>query len=198
MNLTKLYVADNTDTSPIDLPKEYRDKLKDMFKIVLDFFNVNNIEYWIDGGTLLGCVREGGQITYDDDVDLGLDTKNYFKFIKVMRSLEDQFEIREQPDGVIKIVDNSNCYIRDTVNGPTEPRLACIDLFHYVEKKKQFLLVHPKNRERFKNCIYEKKDLYPLKEYNYHDLKVKGAHNPEPYLSNYYGNWKEKIVYLYL
>lgn len=199
MTLCKLIVADNADTSCIDLPKEYLDKLKDMFMTVLIFFKSNNIEYWIDGGTLLGCVRDGGQIPYDDDIDLGLDTKNFFKFRKVMKELEKcGFEIRDQPDDVIKIVDNTNCFVRDTVEGTTKPRLACIDLFLYVEKKKQYVLSHPKNRERFKNCVYEKNDLFPLKEYDYGDFKVKGANNPDQYLTSYYGNWKEKVVYLYL
>lgn len=199
-NIAKLIITDNADTTCVNLPEEYLVKLKSMFKDVLEFFKENNIEYWIDGGTLLGCVREGGQIPYDDDIDLGLDTKNFFKFRKIMKELESKygFEIKDQDDDVIKIIDNTNCYVRDTIEGTTPPRLATIDLFLYIEKKKQYMLSHPKNRELFKNCIYEKKDLFPLKEYDYGDIKVKGANNPDHYLTNYYGNWKEKVVYLYL
>jgi phosphorylcholine metabolism protein LicD len=199
-NLAKLYVADTADTKPVELPKEYLDKLETMFENVLNFFNDNGITYWSDGGTLLGSVRDGKHIPWDDDEDVGMDAKNYFKLLRLIPEFKKlyNYEIRIQIDNVIKIVDNKNIYVRDTSEGTTGPRLACIDVFLYVEKKGEFVLDSLKNRKLFKNCIYKKEDLFPLKEYQYGNIKVKGPHNPDQFLSSYYGNYNEKIVYLYL
>ena len=190
--------VNNIDNSNINLPQEYLDKLKSMFQTVVEFLNNNNIKYFIDGGTLLGCVRDGGQIPYDDDIDIGMDVKNFFQFRKIMNSLKSfGFEIIDQPDDIIKIYDYQNLYVRNTTNGETDPRCACIDIFLYIEKKKQYMLSQKANRDIFKNCFYDKKDLFPLKEYNYGDLKVTGANNPEPYLTSYYGDWKARVFYMY-
>ena len=203
MELYKVDIDDTTDLTPVLLPPTYLQKMNLMLKDVLNFFDENEIIYWADGGTLLGAYRDKGQIKYDDDNDFGMDTKNYFKLIKLMPLLKEKgYDVQEQTDDVIKIVDNNNMYSRKMEtenNGLLEiARACCIDVFLYVEKKNEYHLSHKANRLKFPNCIYKKEDLYPLEQYKYDDLLIWGAKNPEQFLSDYYGDWTKRSVYMYL
>ncbi len=83
----------NIDFTYKDKNKTKDGQLKDLqncFVTLLENFdNVckqNNITYFVDSGSVLGAIRHGGFIPWDDDVDVLLTYDNWKKLVKVMEN----------------------------------------------------------------------------------------------------------------
>ena len=62
----------------------------------------NNIPYMLTGGNVLGAVRHGGFIPWDDDLDISLLKKDYKRLIRVLRNYKSEKytlqEHKNEPD----------------------------------------------------------------------------------------------------
>ena len=86
----------NLDYDPSFLEEEVREdylvssKMKKLWLVELDIlnkfvqvFDKYDITYFADAGTLLGAVRHGGYVPWDDDIDIILLRKDFDRFLEV-------------------------------------------------------------------------------------------------------------------
>lgn len=64
--------------------RELQLALLDILQQVAQICERHDIPYWLDGGTLLGAMRHGGFIPWDDDIDIAIRKEDLERFEKVM------------------------------------------------------------------------------------------------------------------
>lgn len=98
-NLDALFYFVNHLHNVTEIPKATGDlrllQLADakLLKIIDLICQKNNLEYWLDSGTLIGAVRHKGFIPWDDDTDICMDRGNYLRARKILPAVCAQFGI---------------------------------------------------------------------------------------------------------
>lgn len=111
----------------------------------------NGLSYWLDGGTLLGCVRHSGFIPWDDDIDVGMTRQDYEAFETVASN-------QMQKDVFLQNVKSDSAYpfffpkLRDRYSNCRDmPGKCChqgigIDIFIYDKCPTNKLLIYLQRR----------------------------------------------------
>ncbi len=69
-----------------DVKKIVQNKQIYILDTIISICDKNNINYWLDAGTLLGAIRHKGFIPWDDDIDIGLMRQDYNKLLELIPS----------------------------------------------------------------------------------------------------------------
>lgn len=174
----------NNDTTIIS-PKTIL-QLYQMLKDIHELFTLANIVYWIDGGTLLGAVRHGGIIPWDDDVDIAIRTTDVQKLL----SLESTFnkigyELMKIPNIGYKVFPLNG----SVING-YEWKYPSLDIFvmNVDREKNTYEYTEEKASLWWGKCKHDYRDLFPLKLYKFGDYQVFGPGSPFKYMMRCYGD----------
>ena len=73
-------------------------RMLEMLKFIDKICSENDIDYWLDSGTLLGAARHGGFIPWDDDADVCMTREGYKKFKRIMLTQNPSKEFMLQCD----------------------------------------------------------------------------------------------------
>lgn len=117
-----------------------------MVDILLEFDRVcrnNGLTYWIDYGTLLGAVRHGGFIPWDDDIDVSMPSADFRKFKELAsKQLKEGYFFQDDDTdpgmnagvGIFKIRKDNTFFINDyDVFRKDYHRGISIDVFEVVD-----------------------------------------------------------------
>ena len=72
---------------------------QELSQLLLDFIDnickKYDLEYWLDYGTLLGCVRHQNYIPWDDDIDISMIRKDFEKLLEVLETELKSYELED-------------------------------------------------------------------------------------------------------
>lgn len=160
-----------------------------MLKSITDLFDENDIDYWLEGGTLLGVVRENRLLPWDNDLDISIKEDQWPKLEKILKKIK--YRVRERrfttdnapfKKGVTRLVKVSNrrfYFFKGEV---------VLDIFIKFKQDEDYFWQVGNTQKSVPANFYAKTILYPFLG---KDFKV--PENYTGYLTNRYGDWKTPV-----
>ena len=192
---------------PFDIQR-VQDRLLTMAKTIATILEKNDIPYEIAFGTLLGAVRHGGFIPWDDDFDFFLFDDTYEKAMDILSNYP-QDEIYSHHGLCVDLFRIKKINARDFAQFRYEHAVA------YIDRRKKLGLIAPEEYEKRKASFDARKgtevinedrellaypfdigmqypeDVFPLKRYRIGDYDFWGPINPDRILTMRYGKYME-------
>lgn len=120
---------------PIKSVKELQGVLLGIAKVFHQICVEENIPYYMVGGTMLGSIRHGGFIPWDDDMDFAVSRKDFERLLKILpERLPAPYRMLTRKDtasvtGFLKISDERTLHVYRWTDGQERDYGVDIDIF---------------------------------------------------------------------
>ena len=186
-----------------ELKKIQQKKLEILIDIA-KFCNENKIRYWLDSGTLLGAVRHGGFIPWDDDIDIIIMQEDA-KFLKENYKSEN-FEIINTDKEVVNfykvISKKEKVQVGDDIAEldidiflatyyPDSLALKFWNSFFHLKKNKTMPNIAYTPDCGFHLIIWREDEIFPLKKIKFEGIEFDAPNNYDIYLKKMYYSYMD-------
>lgn len=166
--------------------KEAKQLLLKSVKII----NKTGLDYWLEGGTLLGIYRENRLLPWDNDVDISMLFPGTQKINELIANLKKKgLRVRVRTfskdcsplnEGELKLIKIRKKHFFGLVKGN-----VCLEIFikHTIDKNTYWQIG---NKVKYVPSKFYKK----LKTLSFENFRYKVPYDLEAYLSYRYGDWK--------
>jgi len=185
----------NTSLFKLTKPKSVLQIYKLLY-ILDQVLTKHNIEYWIDGGTLLGAIRHKGLIPWDDDGDVQMWDIDEDKLVSLKSEFEKYDVILMNTWFGYKIFFKTGTKIKGY-----RWRYPAIDIFLVKYEDDRTVYSYPRAQKYYGHrCYYHVDNMYPFEKYKFGSFELPGvsSYEAEKYLDRCYNeDWADYAYQMY-
>lgn len=183
------------------MTKEKRQKHYELLNRFSQFCDHHNLTMFMEGGILLGAIRRGQMIPWDNDADVGMLSQDIPKLLEKKKLLETNYGlllVRKTPAAFRLFLAS------DGVDHNAFHRKACIEIFPYRfnKTKNRIEYAHSHYRKLWPTSYFLPEEIRELRRYNFGTVRVWGPTLTEDACKRIWGpDWrvgKPKAWYQFL
>ena len=177
----------------ITLSKKNKEIAESLLLDVAKSLDILSVNYWLEGGTLLGIKRESRLLPWDNDLDLSINSSEVSKIDDLIINLKSKnLRVRVRKfkktteffnSGDIRIIKIRNKRFFNLLKGS-----VCLEIFvKYPEKEKTYWMIG-NTTKNVPSKYYAKLQSIKFKDYLFSIPML-----TEEYLTYRYGDWKKPV-----
>ena len=205
-NLT--YTLDDRNYTVPDLPiygtgylleHSFRKSQRELLIAVFKIAKLANISIWLSGGTLLGFIRNGNIMPWDDDIDVHTSFENlYFLFSSEFQNICNRLNCEAIRLKFLSHINTTRIAAGVRIRFK-KTKMPCCDIFftNIIDNKVKKIDGWSSQQITYnKKEQFDKKDIYPLRKTRIDDLDVVIPQNPVNILKKQYGDSVMDKIYI--